>query len=346
MSGGVDSSVAAALLLQQGYPVIGVMLRLWSENGQEANNRCCTPDAVVNARRVAGLLDIPFYVLDARDYFREKIVQFFLNGYAVGITPNPCIECNRIIRWGFLLDHAQNFGAEMMATGHYARLRTGPTGVVDLLCGLDESKDQAYVLSRLTQAQLRRTLLPLGELTKLQVRELAREFKLPVAERPDSQDLCFLAGEDYRSFLIRQAPQVNMPGSIMNRQGQILGEHRGLAFYTIGQRKGLGLSSSDPLYVLEKKMISNALIVGTENELGQKVMLVKDLNWISGLNPLLPFRVNIKIRYKADKTPGILEQLEDNHIQVVFENSRRDITPGQLAVFYNDDIVVGSGIIC
>lgn len=251
MSGGVDSSVAAALLVEQGYQVIGVMLRLWSEPGREGSNRCCTPDAMAQARRVAAQLKIPFYAINAQDIFRQVVVDYFFEGYRSGITPNPCLLCNRYIRWDYLLKHVQAMGAEKMATGHYARLRVA-NNRVKLLKGLDENKDQSYVLSVLNQDQLQHTLLPIGEYTKPQVRQFARDFGLPVAERQDSQDLCFLAGQNYRDFLVRHAPDVLRTGKIMTTKGQVVGEHHGLGFYTIGQRKGLGIYSSHPYYVVDK----------------------------------------------------------------------------------------------
>jgi len=237
MSGGVDSSVAAALLKDAGYEVIGMMLRLWSEPGKAGSNRCCTPDAMALARRVAAQLDIPFYAVDAQETFRAIVVDYFISGYAQGITPNPCLMCNRHIRWEFLLQRAQALGAEYLATGHYARLRRGADGRYQLLRGVDPAKDQSYVLHVLDQQQLAHTLLPLGAYTKTQVRQLAADFNLPVAGRADSQDLCFLAGEDYRAFLARNTPEISQPGPIIDHQGRMRGEHRGLAHYTIGQRR-------------------------------------------------------------------------------------------------------------
>jgi tRNA-specific 2-thiouridylase len=345
MSGGVDSSVAAAMLVEQGYPVIGLMLRLWSEPGREGENRCCTPDAMAQARRVASMLGIQFYAIDARQPFRETVVEAFLDGYAGGVTPNPCITCNRLIRWGVLLNHAQALGAEKMATGHYARLKLLPDGNTQLLKGLDERKDQAYVLSQLRQDQLSRTILPIGELEKTTVRELARKYNLPVAERPDSQDLCFLAGQDYRDFLSRNAPGLRQPGPIYNLAGEQLGEHEGLAFYTIGQRKGLGLASAVPLYVIKKELAQNALIVGVSSDLGQTTLIAGSLNWIAGRPPSNHFQAEVKIRYKAEPVAGTIDALDDNQVKVTFETALRDITPGQLVVFYNQEIVLGGGFI-
>ncbi len=282
MSGGVDSSVAAAILQEQGYEVIGMMLRLWSEPGKADSNRCCTPDAMAQARRVAAHLGIPFYAIDAQEIFHNIVVKYFIEGYTQGLTPNPCLLCNRHIRWGFLFDHARALGADFMATGHYARVKYDGAHGYQILRAVDQQKDQSYVLHVLTQEKLRFALFPIGEHTKPQVRELARRYHLAIAERPDSQDLCFLAGDDYRNFLRRNTPGDLVPGQIQNRSGELLGEHAGLAFYTIGQRKGLNISSPNPLYVLEKHIQTNTLVVGEADELGSVELLAKNVSWISG----------------------------------------------------------------
>ena len=350
MSGGVDSSVAAALLVEQGYPVIGMMLRLWSETGSEADNRCCTPDAMALARRVAAKLDIPFYAVDVQEQFYDVVVQSFIEGYVQGTTPNPCVLCNRQIRWGVLLERARAFGADFMATGHYARVEhfpDGPNAVTHarLLRGLDPAKDQSYVLSVLDQEQLRSTLFPIGAYPKPEVRELARKFGLPVASRPDSQDLCFLANTDYRSFLKRHASQVVQPGQIVDSAGQVVGEHQGLAFYTIGQRKGLGIAAPEPLYVLRKEMVSNTLVVGPVTELGRLDLIAKNVNWIAGRPPQAPIRAQVKIRYKAAEVSAAVTPLAENGASVVFEHPLRDITAGQRVVFYQDEVCLGGGTI-
>lgn len=346
MSGGVDSSVAAVLLKEQGYQVTGMMLRLWSEPGKEDSNRCCTPDSMAQARRVAARLDIPFYVLDAKEIFRNTVVQAFLDGYAQAQTPNPCLVCNRHIRWEFLLKHALALGAEYMATGHYVRLRTAADGTKQILRALDPAKDQSYVLSVLTQAQLQKAIFPVGDYPKAEIRRIAESHGLAVAKRPDSQDLCFLAGEDYRAFLQRNAPQILNPGEIVNRQGQILGRHDGLANYTIGQRKGLGLASPVPLYVLGKNASDNRLVVGTQDELGGRELLAVGVNWQGGKAPSGPFRAEIKTRYTARPASGLLTPADNgSQAAVLFDDPQRDITPGQAAVFYDGDQVLGGGII-
>ena len=346
MSGGVDSSVAAALLKQQGHEVIGMMMRLWSEPGKEESNRCCTPDSMAQARRVAAKLDIPFYVVDAKDVFRQTVVEYFLAGYASGGTPNPCLVCNRSIRWTFLLDHALALGADFMATGHYARIQNSEFGIRKLSRAVDATKDQSYVLHVLTQEKLRRALFPVGDYPKTEIRQIAESFGLPTASRKDSQDLCFLAGEDYRNFLQRNAPQILQPGDIVTREGTVVGQHNGLANYTIGQRKGLGLASPVPLYVLGKDAASNAVIVGTEDELGTRELIANEVNWVSGEAPSAPFRAEVKIRYTARPAWAEVTPTENGtQARVTFEAPARDVTAGQAAVFYVNDEVLGGGII-
>jgi tRNA-specific 2-thiouridylase len=346
MSGGVDSSVAVALLKQQGHDVTGMMLRLWSEPGKEDSNRCCTPDSMALARRVAAKLDIPFYVVDAKDIFHSTVVQAFLDGYAAARTPNPCLVCNRLIRWGVLLDHALALGADYLATGHYVRRRTTDDGRQQLLRAVDRSKDQSYVLHVLNQEKLSRSLFPIGEYPKAEIRKIAESFGLPTAKRPDSQDLCFLAGEDYRGFLQRNAPEILRPGPIATRGGEVLGEHNGLANYTIGQRKGLGIASPIPLYVLAKDAAANTLIVGTEAELGSRELIAANVNWVTVELPTNPFRAEVKTRYTAKEAWAEVTPLENgSRCQVRFDALQRDITPGQAAVFYQDDVLLGGGVI-
>jgi tRNA-specific 2-thiouridylase len=352
MSGGVDSSVAAALLKQQGYDVTGMMLRLWSEAGKEESNRCCTPDSMALARRVAEKLDIPFYVVDAKDLFRSIVVQSFLDGYARGVTPNPCVVCNQRIKWDFLLNHALAHGGDYLATGHYARKKGVQDGKWQLLRAFDHSKDQSYVLHVLTQEKLAKALFPVGEYSKPEIRKLAGTFGLPTATRSDSQDLCFLAGEDYRGFLQRNAPEIGVPGPIVNHEGKKLGEHQGLAFYTIGQRKGLGVASLTPLYVLSKDVATNTLTIGEKEELGLRDLIAREVNWISGEAPKESFRAEVKTRYTAREAWAEITPLEKNRsgintfsLRVLFDVQQRDITPGQAAVFYDRDVVLGGGMI-
>jgi len=344
MSGGVDSSVAAALLKEQGYEVIGMMLRLWSEPGKEDSNRCCTPDSMAQARRVAARLDIPFYVIDAKDVFQKTVVQYFLDGYARGETPNPCLVCNRQIRWTFLLDHALALGADFMATGHYVRIRKAEAGY-QLLRAVDRSKDQSYVLHVLNQEKLVKALFPIGDYPKPEIRAIAEKFGLPTASRKDSQDLCFLGGEDYRNFLQRNAAEMLHPGEILTRQGKTVGTHNGLANYTIGQRKGLGVASLVPLYVLGKNSGTNTLIVGTQDELGSRELTAREVNWLSGDTPSGPFRAEVKIRYTAKEAEALVTPINGNQVQVRFDAPQRDSTAGQAAVFFDGDVMIGGGII-
>lgn len=346
MSGGVDSSVAAALLVQQGYEVIGMMMRLWSEDcGEGGANRCCTPGQMADARRIADQLGIPFYVIDTQDVFRSRIVQFFIDRYAAGDTPNPCIECNRHIRFEWLLNHALAMDADFLATGHYARTERLAGGRVRLLMGLDPAKDQSYVLSVLTQEKLRHVLFPVGDYAKQKVRAIAAELQLPVAQKHDSQDLCFLSDGDYRRFLQEHSPASMQPGPIVRRDGQLLGQHTGLPGYTIGQRKGLGIGGPEPLYVIEMDTARNALIVGSREELGRSVLVAGRVNWVSGEAPTAPFRAEVKIRYKAYPAPATVTPLATDRIEVAFDEPLRDITPGQGAVVYQGEECLGGGII-
>lgn len=352
MSGGVDSSVAAALLKSQGYDVVGLMLRLWGEPDQpgSAYNRCCSPDSIAQARRVADIIDIPFYVLDAQAPFKARVVDYFVEGYLSGVTPNPCLECNRQIRWDYLLKRALAMDARYLATGHYARVQASPRpgGAIttfQLLKGVDPLKDQSYVLSVMGQAQLAHALFPVGDYRKPEIRQLARDFKLPVAEREESQDLCFLADNDYRRFVRQHAGRAILPGPIVRRDGTVVGEHGGLPDYTVGQRKGIGVAGPLPLYVLGTRPEINALVVGTARELGGDQLCAGRVNWVSGSAPAEPIRAEIKIRYKAIPAAATVTALPGARAQAIFDQPVRDITPGQGAIFYNGETCLGGGII-
>jgi tRNA-specific 2-thiouridylase len=352
MSGGVDSSVAAALLSSQGHDVFGLMLRLWSEPGQDSNgqNRCCSPESVTRARQVAAILDIPFYVIDARDEFHKNVVEFFIDKYSSGVTPNPCLECNRNIRWGHLMSKALSMGATQLATGHYARIKKNKgkgkgKGKWQLLRGCDSNKDQSYALSMLGQSELERTLFPVGQHTKTEIRSLANDFGLPVAHRQDSQDLCFLADKDYRRFMQEYAPQSLEPGPIMNSCGETLGQHKGLPLYTIGQRKGIGISASEPLYVLSKNKADNTLIVENRSRLGKKHLKASKVNWISGDTTQNKIRAGVQIRYTAKAVSAWITPINNSKVEVEFDHQINDITPGQAAVFYQDSVCLGGGLI-
>ncbi len=347
MSGGVDSSTAALLLAEQGYEVIGVMMRLWAEPAADespVHNRCCSPQAVEDARRVADQLDIPFYLVNYVRPFKEQVVDDFVREYARGRTPNPCLKCNRHIKFGRLLAQARTLGADYLATGHYARIRC-TDGHFQLLRSRDAQKDQSYALYMLGQAELAHTLFPVGEYTKEQVRALAAQRGLAVADRAESQDLCFLADGDYRRFLREYAPQALRPGPIVDRRGRVLGEHQGLALYTIGQRRGLGISAPEPLYVLELDPRRNAVVVGTADELGQRELLAEEVSYVAGKPPPEPLEVTAKIRYQAHEAPARWILLGNRQARVIFDHPQRDITPGQGVVAYRGEVLIGGGII-
>jgi tRNA-specific 2-thiouridylase len=345
LSGGVDSSVAAALLVQQGYAVSGMMLRLWTANADEyADNRCCSEAAVTDARRVCAILNIPFRLVNVEAEFRSRVVDYFCDAYAGGQTPNPCLACNLHIKFGTLLRLALEAGADCLATGHYARVLS-QDGKYLLLKGLDGSKDQSYVLYMLGQQELRRVLFPLGELTKHQVRALAACYSLPTATRSESQDACFVGSGDYRAFLVRARPQTMRAGPIMDQQGRVLGQHRGVAFYTVGQRQGIGIAAAHPLYVLAVDAARNAVIVGPNSALFQRELLAEHVRFVAGSPLESAGYITAKIRYKAPEAQATLTPLPDERARVVFAEPQLAITPGQGVVFYAGEAVLGGGII-
>jgi len=330
--------------VEQGYDVTGVMLRLWAEPGAIRDNLCCTPDAVGRARAVADLLGIPFGLLDVRDLFRRAVVDAFVAEYASARTPNPCIPCNREVRFGTLLRWARERGIDYVATGHYARVRRVGDRY-QLLRGRDPAKDQSYVLHILTQEQLAHVLFPLGDLTKEEVRKIARRKGLPVAEQPESQDICFLADGDYRRFLAEVVPDAIRPGPILDTSGRVLGEHRGLVNYTVGQRKGIGVAAREPLYVIALDPERNALIVGTAEELGWTGCVAEGMHYISGEVPPGPFAATAKIRYRHREVEVEATPLPGRRLRVRFARPQRDVTPGQYLVLYQGEVVLGGGVI-
>jgi tRNA-specific 2-thiouridylase len=293
---------------------------------------------------VADQLAIPFYTLDVKNTFKHEVVDPFVNDYAKGKTPNPCLRCNRIIRWGSLLESVLAMGASRLATGHYARIQHS-RGLYRLFQAKDKNKDQTYVLSVLQQHQLAHTLFPLGEITKKRVREHAAAINLPTADRAESQDLCFVGDQDYRDFLIDQGIPLNPQGPILNEEGDILGQHSGLAKYTIGQRKGIGVSSSSPLYVIDKIIQDNVLVVGPKDRLGRTRFHIEQTNWISGSPPSSDGSLLVRVRYKANDVGATVRSFADAHAEVQLLEALPDVTPGQYAVFYDGEECLGGGII-
>lgn len=341
MSGGVDSSVAALLLQREGFRVEGFTMRLWrADVGQRGAPR----DDITSARSVCDLLGIPHRVVDLRNPFRQDVVDHFVNEYAHGRTPNPCVRCNRLLKFGRLLDMTLAQGYDYLATGHYARIRRRDDGYY-LLKGLDESKDQSYFLCQLSQRQLRHAIFPLGTHIKQEVRELAGDLLPLVAERSESQDVCFLSERSYRAFIAEQAPEAVRPGPIWDREGHVLGEHEGLPFYTIGQRRGLGIAAPRPLYVLSLDLEKNVLIVGYREELGANALLARQMRYVSGHSPRPGERVQGRIRYRARGEPARFFLSRQGMAKVIFERQLRDITPGQIVALYDGPRVLGGGTI-
>lgn len=346
MSGGVDSSLAAALLVEAGFEAIGVMLRLWAEGGWdgEARNRCCSPGGVENARAVCAKLGMPFYLVNLEREFRRWVVEPWIESYALGRTPNPCLACNRHIKFGRLRREALALGARFLATGHYARVERRE-GDYLLLKGRDERKDQSYVLYTLGQEELSSVLFPVGEMTKEEVRARAKVLGLVESDWEESQDLCFLRDADYRRFLRAEMASAFQPGPILDAQGRRLGTHQGLPGYTIGQRQGLGIGSPWPLYVLALDGGRNALVVGRKEELLRRSFRVEEANFPSGEVPQGELRGRAKVRYRASEAAATLTPLGRDSFQVRFDTPQPAITPGQAAVFYQGEVVVAGGII-
>ncbi len=349
MSGGVDSSLTAALLRDRGYEVIGVTMQIWpSEDPDEELDRggCCSLSAVNDARRVADTLGIPFYVLNFRELFAEKVIDLFIREYLSGRTPNPCIACNRFIKFDAFLAKAVALGADYIATGHYARISfERDRGRYVLQKARDKRKDQTYVLYNMTQEQLSRTLMPLGEYTKDEVRRLAADYGLKVAGKPESQEICFIPDNNYRRFLQEKAGAAMIPGPFLDTGGNVLGRHRGLAYYTIGQRKGLGLAFGEPMYVVALDPLKNAVILGRENEIFGRELVAADNNFILYEKISAPLPVQAKIRYNARPADALITPVEHGRVKVVFNEPQRAITPGQAVVYYEGEYVIGGGTI-
>lgn len=347
MSGGVDSSVAAALLKKKGYEVIGLTMQLWPrEQLQESERSCCGIGAVEDARLVAAVLGIPHYVINTREIFEKKVVKPFCQSYLQGMTPNPCIRCNEFVKFDFLLRKAQALNAGYLATGHYAQIRYSEKDQrYQLLSGSDRDKDQSYFLYTLTQKQLAHTLFPVGSYTKKQVRLTAEKMKLPSARRRESQEICFIPDNDYHRFIRERLSLPERAGAIKNEAGTVLGQHKGLAFYTIGQRKGLGIAYKEPLYVVDMDVETNTLVVGTEKEVYKRTLIAEGVNYVSIAPAHGVFRARAKIRSRHIMAGCTVRPIDRRRIRVKFARGQWAITPGQAVVLYDRNKVLGGGTI-
>ena len=348
MSGGVDSSVAAALLAEQGHDVIGVSMQLYDQSqtdtaGARAFGTCCTIDDLYDARRVAATIGIPHYSVNFESQFGDHVVSNFVNEYIAGRTPIPCSHCNSDLKFAELLDRAKAFGAETLATGHYARVERDADGRYHLYRGADNSKDQTYFLFSLTQEQLARAAFPVGHLDKDTVRAHALRLKLRVANKPDSQEICFVPDGDYAAFVERSAPAATRPGTVVSNDGRVLGTHEGVHRFTIGQRKGLGLSSREPLYVLEIKPDTAQVVVGSRDELGRGSLSASGVNWVSGEAAHDWRLVSAQIRHRHTAARARVRAIADGRAEVAFDAPQTAVTPGQAVVFYEGEEVIGGG---
>lgn len=347
MSGGVDSSVAAYLLKEQGYKVVGVTMRLWQEDSREGTGKeCCSLSAVEDARRVCGMLGLPFYVMNFEGDFKRYVVDYFVEEYIRGRTPNPCIACNRYVKWESLLRRAMEIGADYIATGHYARVRKRENGRYAVAASKTARKDQTYALYSLTQEQLMRTLMPVGEYTKEEIRAIAERIGLKVALKPDSQEICFIPDHDHAAFIERMAAgKVPGSGNFVTADGVVLGQHEGITHYTIGQRKGLNLAMGHPVFISEIRPDTNEVVIGGHEDVFAREFMAGDIQYM-GVPQVDPgSRFLVKIRYAHQGAMAALYPEGDGRVRFVFDEPQRAITPGQAAVFYEDGCVAGGGVI-
>ncbi len=349
MSGGVDSSVAAYLLKKQGYDVIGVTMQIWQDEDrevQEESGGCCGLSAVDDARRVAQMLEIPYYVMNFKQEFKKNVMDYFVEEYLQGRTPNPCIACNRYVKWESLLNRSLEIGASFIATGHYARIEHLPNGRYALKMSATAAKDQTYALYNLTQEQLSRTIMPVGEFTKDEIRKIAEDIHLLTANKPDSQEICFIPDNNYAGFIEQEAgDRVPPAGNFITQDGTIIGKHLGITHYTVGQRKGLNLAMGHPVFVKEIRPKTNEVVIGESEDVFSKRLLCNKLNFMSISELKEPMRVLAKIRYSHKGTYCMIEQTAPDQITCLFEEPVRAVTPGQAVVFYDGEYVLGGGTI-
>jgi tRNA-specific 2-thiouridylase len=355
MSGGVDSSVTAALLKERGFEVIGITMQI--QERSEDWGGCCGLSSIEDAKKAADMLGIPHLVLNFRDIFMERVIANFCKEYREGRTPNPCIRCNQYIKFGALVKRARELGADYVATGHYARIEkrefrvgSSKSGKKNkpryaLRKGVDAKKDQSYVLYTMTQEQLEHTLMPLGEFTKDEVRGIAKEKDLPAADRPESQEICFIQNETYGEFLKKYIPEGARPGPIVNKEGKVIGEHRGIIFYTIGQRRGIGIAAGEPLYVIAIDKERNSIVVGKEEDVYGDELIANDVNYTAVERLKEPVKMDAKIRYLHQASSALVSPLNEDRVKVKFDEPQWAVTPGQAVVFYDGDNVAGGGTI-
>ena len=346
MSGGVDSSVAAALLKKKGYEVIGVTFKTWSkeECGSSFGRACCSLEAVTRSRSVCDRLGVPYYVFDLSLEFKRDVIDYFCSQYLKGLTPNPCVICNEKIKFGYLLQKAKAFGAEAVATGHYARIANPAGGARWLLKeGKDKKKDQSYFLFSLSQEQLKRSIFPLGEITKERTRKIARSLRLETFNTASSQDVCFIQDLEYTEYIKRKTGVEIKAGDIVDKVGKVVGKHKGFPYYTIGQRRGLGVAHSEPLYVTAIDVPKNRIVIGTKKDVMRKSLSAEGLNWVSIGSIDKPVRIFAKIRYGAKKAKALVTKTGEDSVRVDFDEPQEAPTPGQAIVFYDRDVVVGGG---